>query len=64
MVSKGGMFRFADGVDKLLMLFGTLGCIGDGMMIPFTMLALSGVINEYGSSSALISLSTDVVNKV
>ncbi|GMP82567.1 hypothetical protein CsSME_00036812 [Camellia sinensis var. sinensis] len=54
MVSEGGMFRFADGVDKLLMLFRTLGCIGDGMMIPFTMLVLSGVINEYGSSRVLL----------
>ncbi|XP_059633645.1 putative multidrug resistance protein [Cornus florida] len=61
MGSKGGMFRYADGVDKLLMLFGTLGSIGDGLMNPLTMFVLSGVINEYGS--AQLSISIDVVNK-
>ncbi|THG06666.1 hypothetical protein TEA_005289 [Camellia sinensis var. sinensis] len=63
MGSKGGVFRFADGVDKLLLLFGTLGCIGDGMMTPLTMFVLSGVVNEYGSSSAQLSFSIHVVDK-
>ncbi|XP_059633646.1 putative multidrug resistance protein [Cornus florida] len=61
MGSKGGMFRYADGIDKLLMLFGTLGSIGDGLMSPLTMLVLSGVINEYGRAD--ISISFDVVDK-
>ncbi|GMP82568.1 hypothetical protein CsSME_00036812 [Camellia sinensis var. sinensis] len=63
MGSKGGVFRFADGVDKLLLLFGTLGCIGDGMMTPLTMFVLSGVVNEYGNSSAQLSFSIHVVDK-
>ncbi|KAI7996515.1 putative multidrug resistance protein [Camellia lanceoleosa] len=63
MGSKGGVFRFVDGVDKLLLLFGTLGCIGDGMMTPLTMFVLSGVVNEYGSSSAQLSFSIHVVDK-
>ncbi|KAF9606676.1 hypothetical protein IFM89_027720 [Coptis chinensis] len=55
------LFRYADGVDKLLLLFGTLGSIGDGLMSPLTMLILSGAINDYGSGG--ISFSNDVVDK-
>ena len=62
MGSKGGLFRFANGVDKLLMFFGTLGSIGDGLMTPLTMIVLSGVINEYGG--AQLSFSNDIVDKV
>ncbi|PSS28554.1 ABC transporter B family member 15 like [Actinidia chinensis var. chinensis] len=61
MGSKGGLFRFANGVDKLLMFFGTLGSIGDGLMTPLTMIVLSGVINEYGG--AQLSFSNDIVDK-
>ncbi|CAN0912114.1 Putative multidrug resistance protein [Linum grandiflorum] len=57
----GGMFRFADGTDKLLMFFGTLGCIGDGMQYALTMFVLSTVINEYGDPNATLSYAT--VNK-
>lgn len=62
MGSKGGMFRYANGVDKLLVLFGTLGSIGDGMMSPLTMIVLSGAVNDYGGSNLLIS--NQVVDKV
>ncbi|KAK3006342.1 hypothetical protein RJ639_017491 [Escallonia herrerae] len=58
---KGGMFQYADGVDKLLMLFGTLGCVGDGLMSPLTMIVLSDLVNVYGKAD--ISISSDVVNK-
>ncbi|KAA8533235.1 hypothetical protein F0562_033232 [Nyssa sinensis] len=50
MGAKGGIFLYADSTDKLLILFGTLGSIGDGMSTPLTMIILSGVINVYGSS--------------
>lgn len=62
MGKKGGIFRYADGVDKLLMVFGTLGSIGDGLMTPLTMFVLSRVINEYGG--ATLSFSNEVVDKV
>ena len=62
MTRKGGMFHFADGIDKLLLLFGTLGCIGDGLMSPLTMVILGGVIDDYGSGD--LSFSNDVVDKV
>lgn len=56
------MFRYADRMDKFLMLFGTLGSIGDGMQYPLTMFLISKVINEYGKSNSSVSL--DTVDKV
>ncbi|KAL5552730.1 hypothetical protein UlMin_040131 [Ulmus minor] len=58
---KGGLFRYANGTDKLLMLFGTLGSIGDGLMTPLTMFVLSGMINDYGVAD--VSFSNDIVDK-
>ncbi|OVA17622.1 ABC transporter [Macleaya cordata] len=60
-VSISQLFSYADGVDKLLVLLGTLGSIGDGLMTPLTMLVLSGMINDYGSAD--ISFSNHVVDK-
>lgn len=59
---KDSMFRYADGVDKLLMLLGTLGSIGDGLQNPLMMYILSDVINSYGSANG--SLTNDNVDKV
>ncbi|XVE50544.1 hypothetical protein DITRI_Ditri01bG0171300 [Diplodiscus trichospermus] len=61
MAAKDGMFRYADGVDKLLMFFGILGSIGDGLHYPLTMFVLSKVINEYGNPNS--KLSNDTVDK-
>ncbi|KZV40022.1 ABC transporter B family member 15-like [Dorcoceras hygrometricum] len=61
MGGKGGLFRYADGVDKFLMLIGTLGSLGDGLMSPLNMLVLSGIIDEYGTAN--LSLSNEVVDK-
>ncbi|XP_052178929.1 ABC transporter B family member 15-like [Diospyros lotus] len=61
MKKKEGVFRFADRVDKLLMMAGALGSIGDGMQIPLMMFVLSSVINDYGKLNADVSYS--VVNK-
>ncbi|CAN6557950.1 unnamed protein product [Malus baccata var. baccata] len=47
---KKSMFRYADGTNKLLMFFGTLGSIGDGLLNPLMMYVLSEVINSYGKS--------------
>lgn len=58
----GGLFRHADSIDKLLMLIGTLGSIGDGLMSPLNMFVLSGVIDEYATSNHAIT--NDVVDKV
>lgn len=63
MGSKGGIFRYADGVDKLLLLFGTLGCIGGGLQTPITMLVLGSLINDYAGGSEH-SVSNNVIDKV
>ncbi|CAL2231095.1 unnamed protein product [Prunus armeniaca] len=59
MAKKGRIFRYADGVDKLLLVLGTLGSIGYGLMTPLMMLVLSRVINEYGGGTFF----NDVVDK-
>ncbi|CAI9784177.1 unnamed protein product [Fraxinus pennsylvanica] len=55
MGKKNGIFRYADTVDKLLMFFGTLGSIGDGLQIPLMMFVLSAVINKYGDLNSPVS---------
>ncbi|KAA8529667.1 hypothetical protein F0562_034233 [Nyssa sinensis] len=49
MGAKGGVFGYADSIDKLLMVLGTLGSIGDGLMMPLTMFILVDVITDYSS---------------
>lgn len=51
MGKSGGLFRYADAVDKLLMFVGTLGCIGDGLMTPLNMFILSALIDDYGGAN-------------
>lgn len=63
MGSKGGFFRYADGFDKLLLLFGTLGCIGGGLQTPMTMLVLGSLIDDYAGGSGH-SVSNHVIDKV
>lgn len=62
-MGKGGIFRYADGVDKLLLLFGTLGCIGDGLQTPMTMLVLGSLIDDYAGGSQH-SVTNDTIDKV
>ncbi|XP_004502504.1 putative multidrug resistance protein isoform X1 [Cicer arietinum] len=62
MGSKGGFLRYADGVDKFLLLFGTLGCIGDGIQTPMTMLVLGSLIDDYASGSQH-TISIHTINK-
>lgn len=62
MGKKCGVFRYADGIDKLLMLVGTLGSIGDGLMSPLNMFILSGIIDDYATANHTIT--NDVVDKV
>ena len=63
MGNKGGFFRYADGVDKLLLLFGTLGCIGGGLQTPITMLVLGTLIDDYAHGSD-DSVSKHTIDKV
>lgn len=59
---KGGILRFADGVDKLLVLVGALGSIGEGMAVPLSLFTLSGAIDAFGTADQ--SIANDVVKKV
>ncbi|KAJ8615575.1 hypothetical protein MRB53_034947 [Persea americana] len=54
------IFRFADGVDKWLVVLGSIGGIGDGLMTPLTFGLMSGILNSYGGAD---SFSQDVVDK-
>ncbi|KAK4370181.1 hypothetical protein RND71_009656 [Anisodus tanguticus] len=42
--------RLLNGIDKLLMLLGTLGSIGDGLMTPLNMIILSSLIADFGTA--------------
>ncbi|XP_072060810.1 ABC transporter B family member 17 isoform X6 [Arachis hypogaea] len=46
----------SDGVDKLLMLFGTIESIGDGLQNPLMMYILSDVINAYGDKNSKLGM--------
>ncbi|XVF02602.1 hypothetical protein REPUB_Repub04eG0189000 [Reevesia pubescens] len=62
MANKGGsLFRYSDGIDKLLLFCGTLGSIGDGMMSPVNMYILSSALNDYGGSDQFFS--NEIVDK-
>ncbi|KAK6784076.1 hypothetical protein RDI58_017530 [Solanum bulbocastanum] len=50
MGGKCGLFQYADGIDKLLMLLGSLGSIGDGLMTPLNMIILSSLIDDFGTA--------------
>lgn len=64
MGNKGGFLRYADGVDKLLLFFGTLGCIGDGIQTPLTMLVLGSLIDDYARGGSEHNVSIHTINKV
>ena len=59
---KNSIFQYADGVDKFLMLVGTLGCIGDGLQSALSMYILSDIINDYGNANS--SITKHIVDKV
>jgi ATP-binding cassette, subfamily B (MDR/TAP), member 1 len=51
-MSVRGMFRFADRVDVLLMVLGTLGAIGDGCSTNLLLIFASDVMNALGYGRA------------
>ncbi|KAL9678380.1 hypothetical protein QQ045_016224 [Rhodiola kirilowii] len=59
--SSAMVFRYVDAVDKLLVLFGTMGSIGEGLGTPVTLFIVSNIINEYGSIGT--SISNEIVDK-
>ncbi|XP_068642203.1 putative multidrug resistance protein [Aristolochia californica] len=43
------IFRHADGIDRLLMLFGVLGSMGDGLTTPIMLFVTSKIMNNLGA---------------
>ncbi|CAI9785115.1 unnamed protein product [Fraxinus pennsylvanica] len=56
-----GLFRYADGVDKLLMFIGILGCLGDSLSDPLAMSIMSSALDAFGSADQSIAIGA--VNK-
>ncbi|XP_051225560.1 ABC transporter B family member 3-like [Lolium perenne] len=54
-----GMFSYADRMDVLLMVVGTLGAMGNGVAEPLMSVLFGNVINSFGESS-----SSDVLRRV
>ncbi|WVZ69174.1 hypothetical protein U9M48_018005 [Paspalum notatum var. saurae] len=50
-VSLIGMFRYADRLDVLLMVVGTVGALANGVAEPFVTILFGNVINSFGNSS-------------
>ncbi|CAM6050786.1 unnamed protein product [Sphagnum compactum] len=44
------LFSYADPLDYLLMMLGTIGSIGNGMTLPIMTLILGGLINAFGDN--------------
>ncbi|KAK3161655.1 hypothetical protein QOZ80_1BG0079810 [Eleusine coracana subsp. coracana] len=51
-VSLLGMFRYADRLDVLLMVIGTVGSVANGMAEPIMALLFGNVINSFGQSTS------------
>uniref|UniRef100_J3L363 MDR-like ABC transporter n=1 Tax=Oryza brachyantha TaxID=4533 RepID=J3L363_ORYBR len=47
-----GMFRYADRLDVLLMVLGTVGAVANGMSEPLMSVFFGNVINSFGDSSS------------
>ncbi|KAL7140886.1 hypothetical protein ABFS83_08G017200 [Erythranthe nasuta] len=65
-VFSGSIFTFADGFDKLLMILGFLGAVGDGITVPLILFLYSRLMNTIGSSannSGMASHLTDHVKE-
>ncbi|KAG8055757.1 hypothetical protein GUJ93_ZPchr0001g29626 [Zizania palustris] len=47
-----GMFRYADRLDVLLMVVGTVGAVGNGMSEPLMTVFFGNVINSFGQNGS------------
>ncbi|KOM33360.1 hypothetical protein LR48_Vigan01g291600 [Vigna angularis] len=57
------LFSFADSLDHLLMLVGTVGAVGNGISMPLMTLIFGSMINAFGGSSTTAEV-VDEVSKV
>lgn len=57
------LFSFADSTDVLLMIFGTLGAIGNGLALPLMTILFGEMIDSFGSNQTSSNV-VDVVSGV
>jgi len=57
------LFSFADSLDHLLMVLGTVGAIGNGISMPLMTLIFGNMIDAFGGSSTTAEV-VDEVSKV
>jgi ATP-binding cassette subfamily B (MDR/TAP) protein 1 len=57
------LFAFADSTDILLMIFGTIGAIGNGMCMPLLTVFYGDMVNSFGQNQNNNAV-VDVVSKV
>jgi ATP-binding cassette subfamily B (MDR/TAP) protein 1 len=57
------LFAFADSTDILLMIFGTIGAIGNGICMPLMTVFFGDLVNSFGQNQTNNAV-VDVVSKV
>ncbi|KAK7825161.1 abc transporter b family member 15 [Quercus suber] len=62
--SISSMFMHADGVDLLLMIFGFIGSVGDGLITPLVLFISSHLMNNIGAGSSAVSLADSFSNSI
>ena len=62
--SISSMFMHADGVDLLLMIFGFIGSVGDGLLTPLVLFITSHLMNNIGTGSSAVSLTDSFSNSI
>lgn len=60
----GDLFRFADGLDYVLMGIGTVGAVVHGSSLPIFLRFFADLVNSFGSNSGDIDKMTQEVTKV
>jgi len=63
-VGFGELFRFADGLDYILMTIGTVGAIVHGCSLPLFLRFFADLVNSFGSNANNLDKMTQEVVKV
>ena len=63
-VGFGELFRFADGLDYILMAIGTVGAIVHGCSLPLFLRFFADLVNSFGSNANNVDKMTQEVVKV
>uniref|UniRef100_A0A0D6QS15 Uncharacterized protein n=1 Tax=Araucaria cunninghamii TaxID=56994 RepID=A0A0D6QS15_ARACU len=58
------LFVFADSLDKMLMLAGTIGAVGNGISLPLMTILFGSLINAFGDNKSNVHKVVDEVAKI